>query len=76
MLRNSLIILMILAIALPAGAFNTGDPIDGNDRPATSLTTPGCDDAERFPYCEPCWTTCIYAIMAQAWTDGWDDNDW
>ena len=78
MLRNSLLILMILVLAIPAVA---GDPLDTNDGPsvtlATGFDTPGCDNAEKYPGCGPCWTTCLYALMADAWSNGgWDNDLW
>lgn len=73
MLKTSLIILALLALALPVIAAPTGDPIDSND----SIDIPGCNDAERYPDCVPCWTTCIYAMIAQTWADGdWDNDGW
>lgn len=57
-----------------------GDPLDANDGPAISLVTdfniPGCDNAEMYPQCKPCWTQCLYSLIACAWTSGgWNNGD-
>ena len=44
--------------------------------PVLAETPPGCTTAEQYPRCEPCWTTCLYALMAEAWNDGTWDWDW
>ena len=61
--------------------YTTGDPLDTNDGPDVSLTTgfstPGCDNAEKWPDCVPCWTTCLYSLMADAWANGgWNNDGW
>ncbi len=77
MLRNSLIILLILAFAVPAVA---GDPLDTNDRPkviAMADVESACGLMEKWPDCVPCATSCFYAIMAESWgVGGWNDRDW
>lgn len=73
MWKGSLILALCLVIALPALAATTGDPIDSND----SLELPGCDAFERYPQCQPCWTQCLYAMIAASWNDGdWDNDLW
>jgi len=70
--------LVVAALALlVCGTAYGGDPLDTNDGPKViavySIET-ACGQAERWPECQPCWTNCYYAIMAEAWINGWDFN--
>ncbi len=73
MFKISLLILALLA--MPAMARVTGDPIDGNEVPPYDLTN-ACEISEQWPSCVPCWTTCIYSIIAEIWVNSeWDWDD-
>jgi len=73
MLKNSVLVLVLLI----AGAAFAGDPLDGTEiRPADMTADYGCALAIRYPDCVPCWTTCIYAMVADAWTGGGWDWGW
>lgn len=65
----SLIIILTLFVA-PAVAKTTGDPIDGNDRTLVSVDA-ACGYALANPYCNWCWTNCLYAMMFDP-DSGWD----
>ena len=80
MLKISLLTQLIVCLCMPAMARTTGDPLDTNDGPQVILVTdfnvPGCDNAEAYPNCKPCWTQCLYSLIACAWTSGgWNNGD-
>jgi hypothetical protein len=72
--------ILLLALVLTATVALAGDPLDANDGPKVIVSVnempPGCDDAIRWPSCEPCWTTCFYALMAQSYMSGGDWGQW
>ena len=79
MLKISLLTLLVICLCLPAMA-REGDPLDNNDSsevmPTFPLSVPGCENAEQWPDCVPCWTECLYALMADAWCNGgWNNGD-
>ncbi len=71
------ITLVLLLVVSPSWAASTGDPIDGNERTMGSVEV-DCARAILYPQCNWCWTTCLYAIMVDAWFGGggWDDLNW
>lgn len=70
-LATILMTMPVLALSAPAG-----DPVDGNDSPTVWGLPPACDMAMEYPQCDPCWTTCMFALMSEAWLDdGWN-WDW
>ncbi len=68
--------LILALLALPVVAATTGDPLDSNDGTyvVTGTVESDCAMASKYPQCVPCWTTCIFSIMADAW--GSDDWNW
>lgn len=84
MVRTSLITLLVLLMSTVALA---GDPLDANDGPSLqdesswiqdndNFSETGCRDSVRWPACVPCWSRCLFAIMADIAFDGDWDGDW
>ena len=63
--------LAVLCILTVISAY-AGDPLDTNDGPKVYSIESACGQAEKWPACQPCWTNCYYALLADAWGHGWD----
>jgi hypothetical protein len=62
------LLLILLLTATMASAAMTGDPFDSNDGivDSNAFAESGCAMAIEYPNCVPCWTRCIFAMMADA----------
>ena len=73
-------VLLVMIVLLAPMVVDAGDPLDTNDTPKVMFTTgtvdQDCSFAEKYPYCNPCWTSCMYSIMAEAWSNGLWDWGW
>lgn len=70
---------MLSIVAVPVLAATAGDPLDANDGAMGTMSfsdNPNCADAERWPGCVPCWTTCVFALMCEAMLDHINDWEW
>lgn len=71
MWKNSLLIIVLLSLL--ASPLMAGDPLDTNDGPTITMgIEEACEMAYKYPACESCWTTCLYAMMA----DSFQTNPW
>ncbi len=67
-LTVSLVLVLLLVSSLSIAAASAGDPLDSNDLifGGDAFADSGCAAAERYPHCVPCWTQCLFAMMADA----------